>query len=212
MNKPIIITDIEQGTEAWHDLRKGIPTASCFDQIVTSQGKKSAQSQKYLYKLVAESIIGNYDNYTNEYMEKGNEIEPLARAEYEMDTGLIVDQVGFVYYDDKKEFGASPDGLINKQKGLKDIGGVEIKCPLPHTHISYVLGKKVPTTYLVQVQGNMLVTGRKWWDFFSYHEGLPNFRIRVFRDDNLIKVMLDYIQLFLSDLKMYKNSMKEGVK
>lgn len=211
MNKPVIIKDIEQGSEAWHELRAGIPTASDFDKIITSQGKKSTQSQKYMYKLVAESIIGNYDNYTNENMQNGQELEELARTEYELDTGLGVEQVGFVYFDNKKDFGCSPDGLINK--GIDgNAGGVEIKCPLPHTHISYVLGKKVPTSYVVQVQGNMLVTGRKWWDFFSYCRGLPNYRITVFRDEEFIKIMLDYLKLFVADLKMYKNSMKEDVK
>jgi len=203
MNKPIIITDIEQGTEEWHDLRKGIPTASNFGNIITPTGKKSTQDKKYLFKLVAESILGHQDSYKNEAMEHGNDTEALARLEYEMDTGAIVDQVGFVFFDKLKDVGCSPDGMI---ENAAEQGGVEIKCPLPHTHVSYLLGKKLPTVYVPQVQGSMWVTGRSWWDFFSYCEGLPNFRIRVERDEEYIKLMAEMVAMFVADLKLAKGA------
>ncbi|HDY88898.1 MAG TPA: hypothetical protein ENH82_12400 [bacterium] len=206
MNKPIIISDIEQGTEEWQELRKGIPTASNFSNIITSTGKPSKTAKTYLYKLVAESIIGVQEGYTNEAMQQGIETEELARIEYEMDTGFEVEQVGFVYLDDKKEVGCSPDGLIS----VNGHGGVEIKCPQPHTHVSYLLDNKLPTNYIAQVQGAMYVAGRSWWDFFSYCDGLPNFRVRVQRDSLFIEQLSTMLEIFVADLKAVKKHLTEG--
>ncbi|WP_425526516.1 YqaJ viral recombinase family protein [Xanthomonas oryzae] len=54
-------------------------------------------------------------------MRRGHELEPYARAELEVQTGLMVQRAGFVLTDDGA-FGASADGLIG------DDDGVELKC------------------------------------------------------------------------------------
>ena len=58
----IVHADIAQGTPEWLALRLGIPTASCFDQIITTGGKKgepkaSTQAEKYMYTLLAERMM-----------------------------------------------------------------------------------------------------------------------------------------------------------
>ena len=194
----IIIRGIDQGSPEWFDLRKGIPTASNFGKILSPTGKPSTQDKAYMHKLVAESVIGIQEGYTNDAMEKGIETEPLARAEYELDTGLTVEEVAIVYLDDKKEVSCSPDGLVGED------GGLEIKCPLPHTHVKYLVEKKLPTEYIPQVQGSLYVTGRKWWDFVSYCEGLPTLRIRVERDEDYIKLLASALVKFNSNLKVTK--------
>jgi hypothetical protein len=55
--------------------------------------------------------------------------------------------------------------------------------------VEYLDKGKLPTTYIQQVQGSMLVTGRAWWDFMSYYPGLPPLIIRVERDDKLIATL-----------------------
>jgi hypothetical protein len=38
----------------------------------------------------------------------------------------------------------------------------------------------------MQLQGSMYITGRGYWDFFSYHPKLMPFVYRLYRDDDLI--------------------------
>jgi putative phage-type endonuclease len=151
----MIVLDIEQGTEEWQKARLGIPTASNFDKIVTTKGDLSKQSKKYLYTLASEQVTGvKEEGYTNGVMQRGNELEQEARDFYELTQSATIEKVGFVYSDESKSVGASPDGFVGEE------GGIEIKCPLAHTHVGYLLGKKLPTEYIQQVQGNLFVTGR----------------------------------------------------
>ncbi len=74
-------------------------------------------------------------------------------------------------------FGGSPDAFVG------DDGGAEIKCPNATTHVGYIRAGVLPDNYKCQVHGYMVVTGRLWWDFFSYHPGLRPFHLRVVSDD-----------------------------
>jgi len=100
-------------------------------------------------------------------------------------TGLQVEQVGFVTQDNGV-IGCSPDGLI--KSGDDYIGGVEIKCPFPATHVKYHAGGKLPDEYKQQVHGSMAVTGLNRWEFWSYFPGLAPFHITVERDSYTEKV------------------------
>jgi putative phage-type endonuclease len=107
------------------------------------------------------------ESYSNSAMAWGTETEPLARAAYEVKTGLTVDQVGFVDHPTISMTGASPDGLVGES------GMIEIKCPNTATHIDTLLSSKVPTKYLTQMTWQMCCTGRHWTDFVSYDPRLP---------------------------------------
>lgn len=179
-NKPVYI-DVAQGSVDWLALRAGVPSASNFGKIVTSKGEPSKQSDKYLYQLVGEKLLGApTETYQNDAMIRGQELEPEAREAYEFITDNKVEEVGFCYYDDNKLIGASPDGIIGED------GGLEIKCPSLPVHVEYLDKGKLPVIYLQQVQGCMLVTGRSYWDFFSYFPGLPPLLIRVERDEKFL--------------------------
>ena len=154
--------DCEQGSPEWFDLRRGIPTASCFDRILTPTGKESTQAMAYASQLIAERLTGVSLGFEgNRHTERGTELEPQARAYYEFVAGPVV-EVGFCLRDDGIA-GCSPDGLVG------DDGLLEIKCPSPAVHVEYLLAGKAPTKYLAQVQGQLWVTGRAWCDFLSYH-------------------------------------------
>ncbi|HED4408758.1 TPA: YqaJ viral recombinase family protein [Pasteurella multocida] len=198
----LITLDCKQGTEEWLVARLGIPTATGIKNIVTPNGQKSSGWVSYLAELVAESIEGVTEGFKSQHMERGNELEPLARMAYEFATGNEVTQVGGVYLNDKKELMISPDGLIpNRQKGL------EIKCPKMKTHIKYILEGGVPSEYIIQVQVAMWVTGYKSWDFVSY---CPEYKKQTLylhtanRDENLMKAFDEYIPQFLTSLKALK--------
>lgn len=198
----LITLDCEQGSEEWLAARLGIPTATGFENIVTATGKKSASYIKYMAELIEESILGCGDTFKSDFMERGNKLEPQARAAYEFLTGNDVIQVGGVYLNEDREVMVSPDGLIpNLKKGL------EIKCPKMSTHIRYLLEGGVPAEYVIQVQANLWVTGYETWDFVSYCPEYQKQTLYLFtaaRDEKLMKAFDEHIPQFVKTLKAYK--------
>jgi hypothetical protein len=182
----------EQGTDGWFNDRLGIPTASMFKSIITSTGKPSTQAGAYMNGLIADVLAGKFlDSMPSTYwMERGTELEPDARELYEFITDNKVDQMGFCYKDDKMDVGCSPDGVIGND------GLIEIKSPKAATVVSYMLGGKVPSDYVPQVQGQLWVMEREWCDFFVYHPDLKSFKIRAYRDDGYIKLLSEAIEKF----------------
>nr|DAU84976.1 MAG TPA: Exonuclease [Caudoviricetes sp.]DAY75136.1 MAG TPA: Exonuclease [Caudoviricetes sp.] len=199
----LITLDCEQGSEEWLQARLGIPTATGFENIVTATGKKSSAQIKYMAELIEESIIGLQDeSFKSRFMERGNQLEPLARSAYEFITGNAVTQVGGVYLDENKEVMVSPDGLIPELKK-----GLEIKCPKMSTHIRYLLEGGVPSEYVIQVQANLWVTGYETWDFVSYcpeYQKQPLYIFTTHRDQALMTAFNKLIPQFLNTLRAYK--------
>ena len=190
----MIILDVEQGSEEWLKARSGIPTASCFDKIITSTGKASSQSETYMNKLLGEWLMGGpEESFSNDWMQRGNELEPEARSFYEFDADVKVTQVGIVYLDDKKLVSCSPDGLTED-------GGLEIKCPSAGVHVSYLLDEKLPTKYKQQVQGCMWICQKNHWDFIAYHPDMSPMVCRVMRDDNYIADMCVALHKFTNEM------------
>ena len=174
------IIDCEQGTDEWLAARLGIPSASMYGKIITTQGKWSTQADSYINQLVAEVLTGERTPvYQNEHMTRGTELEPEARRMYEFILDNKVDEVGFCMHD-TLEAGASPDGLIG------DDGGLEIKCPAASTHVEYLRGDTLPSKYKQQVMGCLWITGREWWDFMSYYPNMKPLIVRVERDEEYI--------------------------
>lgn len=198
----LITLDCEQGSEEWLAARLGIPTATGFENIVTATGKKSASYIKYMAELIEESILGGGDTFKSGFMERGNQLEPQARAAYEFLTGNDVIQVGGVYLNENRDVMVSPDGLIPSLKK-----GLEIKCPKMSTHIRYLLEGGVPAEYVIQVQANLWVTGYETWDFVSYCPEYQKQTLYLFtaaRDEKLMKAFDEHIPQFVKTLKAYK--------
>lgn len=204
----MITFNVEQNSPEWLALRAGIPTASNFDKIITTKGLPSAQRQKYLYQLAGERLTGRPMNtFTNGDMERGKALEAEARLAYELMTNNTVEQVGFCM-DDTRSFGCSPDGLtedkisfaIGKISFNNSFGGVEIKCPTLSVAVEYLDKGVLPTAYYQQVQGQLLVTGRKWCDFVSYFPALPLLIVRVERDEKFIAALKKELKVFCAEL------------
>lgn len=180
----MIIHNIDQQSEAWHEIRCGRVTGTRFKALVA---KETTDTYKDLLTTIAcEIITGKSDEtYSNYNMEKGIEMEPIARIMYEEETGNQVKTAGFITRDEDDEFaewiGISPDGLI-------DNGLIEIKCPLMKTHMGYIMWNKLPAEYHYQVQGQLFVTGLKFCDFISYVEDMKPFIIRVYPEPDLFTI------------------------
>ena len=173
----MITLDTAQRSEAWYAARRGMPTASRFDMILTPKTGKPASAQETLInELIAESVLPPQEGAivpATEEMYEGMKLEAEARCYFELEEAKSpVTQVGFCIHDSGL-FGCSPDGLCGED------GGLELKVPLAKTHIGYVREGTLPDAYKCQVHGSMIVTGRKWWSFFSYNRYFDPFHIRV---------------------------------
>ena len=199
---------IEQGTPEWHQLRLGKVTASrVADILATTRTGPSASRQNYLIELALQRSTGNIEpSYTNAAMEWGTQTEPQARAAYEVETGNFVDQVAFIDHPTIAWFGCSPDGLVG------DDGLIEIKCPNSATHWEYFKAKKPPQKYVIQMQTQLAVTGRKWCDFVSFDPRMPErsqlLIVRIERDEAYIAELEEKVKQFLSEVEVEVNLMK----
>lgn len=195
--------DIIQGTDAWLNLRKGMPTASGFDRILTPNGARSTQIGGYIRELIAECFVPEFVDFPgNRATEWGKSMEPEAREAFVRHTGHEVREVGFITTDDNTA-GCSPDGLIVCDGEF--VGGLEIKCPYtPKTHIGYILDGVLPAEYKAQVHGSLAVTGLPVWNFWSYYPGLNPFHLEV-RPDAYTRAMAAALKEFAA---MYAEAWK----
>jgi putative phage-type endonuclease len=139
------------------------------DVIAQTKSGVSASRANYMAQLVVERITNKVEeSYSNAAMAWGTEHEPMARAEYEILRGVMVNEIGFVPHPTIKNSGASPDGLVG-DKGL-----IEIKCPNTATHIETLLTREIPKKYMCQMYWQMACTGREWCDFVSYDPRMPD--------------------------------------
>lgn len=187
----MIIVDCDQGSEAWYQARLGVPTSSEFSKIITpAKGGYSTQAVAYMHKLIAEALTGKEaTGFMSDWMERGKEMEEEARLWYELTQGVEVQRVGFIYRDERKDTGCSPDGLLESK-------GLEIKCVAPGTMVTYLLNGDIPREYVPQVQGSMWVTGLPEWDFLAYHPDFDPMLIPVKRDNDYISKMEMHIAKF----------------
>ncbi len=177
--------DIEQNTEEWAELRMGRFTASMFGELM--MGKATNGYDKAISKVAYERLTEEAPEFfSSAYMERGHELESLARHRYEMLTFHDVTNGGFFAMGEY--VGASPDGLVDAD------GLLQVKCPAFNTMITYLRKKVLPKEYEWQLQGELYVTKRKWVDFFAFHPRLPEFIIRVEPDQE----MQDRIELELN--------------
>lgn len=173
----MIFFDVDQGSEEWFTLRKGILTASRTNQILTSKKEEpSTQQDDLIAELIGEKLSlippEHVETYTNRSMRWGQHCEEEARRFYCLERNCEVSNGGFCLTDDER-FGASPDSLVGTD------GCLELKAPQAHTHAKYIMKGGLPLEYKSQCHTHLIVTGRAWCDLLSYCPGLPPLLVRV---------------------------------
>lgn len=166
--------DIEQRSPEWFALRVKYPLTASESQAIGNQGKGL---ETLCWKKIAEKYSSaERENYTNKDLERGVELEPLARDMYIIETGNQVEEIGFVTDEEISLLGgASPDGEVIEKD---ERGGLEIKCFEDVKHFKMIIEKKTTGTFEIesgyewQMQQQMLFTGNKWTDFLAFN---PNF-------------------------------------
>ena len=184
--------DIEQGSDEWLAVRRGIITASEMHLLLTPTLKVAAndKSRAHIYELAAQRISGYTEpHYIGSEMLRGQEDEILARALYAEKIAPVT-ECGFITNDAHGfTLGYSPDGLVS------DDGLIECKSRRQKYQIQTIAEHKpagtIPDEYVMQAQTGLLVTGRKWLDFVSYCGGLPMCVIRVYPDAKIHTAILD---------------------
>lgn len=191
---------MQQRSDEWYQTRLGKVTASKIaDVVAKTKTGYSASREKYKAQLICERLTGRKaESFTNAAMQRGVDLEPIARQMYELETGFDVHEIAFAPHPKISHSGASPDGLVG------DDGLIEIKCPETHTHIDFLRKKQPKHEYLLQMQWQMACTGRKWCDFVSYDDRLPEHlayqSIRIERDDVLITGLEMEVIKFLAEI------------
>ena len=200
----IYLDALEQGTAEWVSTRLGVPTASEFKKIITSTGKLSSQRTGYMAKLLADWYFGEpvSDWQGNEWTDRGSALEQDAFDYYSFFTDSDVKKCGFIWRDESKEVGCSPDGLAG------DDGLIELKCPAVHTHLMYLFQDRVPPEYYTQVQGQIWVSGRSFCDFMSYYPDMPPLVVRVAPDPILQDAFDQHLPKFLDEIREGREKLK----
>lgn len=167
----------KQNTPEWYAVRLGKLTASKAQAI----GNLSKGLETLCWEKAAEILTGQLpEQVESEDIKRGHELEDEARTMYTLETGNVVEQVGFVEYSEYA--GASPDGLVGAD------GLIEIKCKNAVNHLKMLAERRPDSQYMWQMQMQMLVTGRKWCDFVSYNKDFGDkslIIVRVEADEHL---------------------------
>ena len=189
--------DVEPQSPEWKAARLGKLGSSEFSKVLTPVERKvSAQSSSVMFRILAELITGEpveNSEYRTEWMDRGVEMEDQAYRAYE----AISDNEtmrGGIFLADDGVLCCSPDRLIG------DDGDLELKAPLIHTQIKYALEGGLAKEYNMQIQGRLMITGRKWVDIFSFHPRLILPAVRVFRDEKLISELRVGLDVFVKML------------
>lgn len=207
---------LENGTANpdWLVLRGSRFTGSDFHLFMSmlKKGELTDTAESKLYeKALASFGVDMPENITSAAMEKGTELEPIARELYREETFEDVQEVGFVDCEVLRA-GCSPDGVIYansgndtrfgellfvqgepaEQVGIKKI--IEIKCPDIKNYVKMVAQHKIPTAYRVQMQYNLFVTGAKCCDFVVYHPDMKLYIETVYPDEQMQKDIVQVLE------------------
>lgn len=200
---------MEQRSKEWFDARLGRVTASMISDVMAkTKSGYSASRENYMSEKICEILTGRHiESYTSKEMQWGTDTEPLAIEEYENRTFSIVEKAGFIVHPEIEKSGASPDGLIGEN------GLIEVKCPNTSTHINFLLDKKIPSKYQLQMQFQLTCTHRDWCDFVSFDPRLPDdmkiLIIRVFRDEKKIQEIEFEVKKFLDEMHKKIENLKK---
>lgn|SRR3990167_5962320 len=197
----VSVVAVAQGSEAWYAARLGRATASeaaCVLARLKGTGE-AATRRNYRVQLVLERITGRPqgNGFFSADMQRGTDLEPVARAAYEARTGAIVRQTGFLAHQTLAA-GASLDGDLDHFAGI-----VEIKCPKAATHLD-TLRTRTPGEYRAQIMAQLWLSGAAWCDYVSYHPEFPPpldlCVVRVMRDEDAITAYVLALILFLEEV------------
>lgn len=199
---------MQQGSDDWFAFRLGNASASrVADIMAKTKSGPSTSRVNYMMELLCQRLTGQREeSFTSQAMQRGTELEPIARSAYEVSHGVIVNECGAFAHRRIFGFVASPDGLIG------DDGAIEIKCPNTAQHVEFMRTKEPPARYQWQMLAQMSCAEREWVDFVSFDDRLPEGLqlrvVRFYRDEARIKEMEREVESFLGELASLEQQMR----
>lgn len=167
------LVQLAQGSAEWLDYRRSRFNAS---ESAAVLGLNPWQTP---YQLWLEKT-GKSQTKPNAAMLRGTELEPLARAAYEQETGLVMQPVVL----EAGNYSASLDGMT-----LEGDLVLEIKCPMRGAQSDLwqsVCAGQLPEHYQVQVQHQLMVSGAATAHLWVF-DGSRGQLLEVGRDEALIE-------------------------
>lgn len=132
--------DLKQQSPEWSELKWG--------KIGGSQASGLLKDTDTLFLEILSQKAEEYeptDDFVNEHMARGNELEPFAREYVEKYTGLKFLVPGWIQSKKYDLIGISPDGITEDLKT-----GIEIKCLSRKEHWRCVLENEIPLKHIPQ--------------------------------------------------------------
>tara|TARA_R110002153_G_C13249673_1_gene491484 strand:+ start:536 stop:1177 length:642 start_codon:yes stop_codon:yes gene_type:complete len=128
------IINLVQGSEEWFEHKHGKIGGTSAENLMCADFKtlKNKLLSCHLEPFEME------EGFTSLAMQRGNELEPLARQYISDYTGLEFLEYGWLQSENEL-FGNSPDGITECQRF-----SCEIKCPSKEVHTSYITGNVLP--------------------------------------------------------------------
>lgn len=203
LGEGVLAHDCEQLSEEWFAIKLGKLTASQASNLITPAGKPSSQIKATIARNLAEKQ-GFQDPAVipmTPWMERGVEWEPEARAWFEVDRDLDTESIGFIE-DESGYFGASPDALVIDwhPEGGNICVPLEIKVPMPSTHIEWLMDGELPKKHLAQVHFQMITMQVDWAYFMSYHPEMKPLIIKAERN-SYTEALEDAIDVYIDGFK-----------
>lgn len=165
------VFDVEQGSQEWHDARRGVITATRAKDLLAKTSRGWAKSREHTISKIAferMNAIAPPRGLEGPQQRRGHEFEAEAAMVYEFETGRSTAICGFMLHDKWDEFGCSPDRLVG------DDGLLEIKVPTAvEKHVDYLRNGSHADEYGGQILHQLYVSGRDWVDLVSYNDGAP---------------------------------------
>lgn len=162
---------------------------------------EAAARRNLKVQLVLERLTGRSHEraYLSQAMQDGVERETDARGWYEALTGRLITETGFLSHDTIRA-GCSLDGHVGDFEGI-----VEIKSPIPATHLDYLKTGIVPGEYYKQIVHALWISGARWCDWLSYQPDFPDpmhvRMVRVRRDEAAIAEYEKKAVAFLAEVE-----------
>jgi hypothetical protein len=188
--------DHEQGSPEWLQARRGVCTGSRFKDArdKLKSGLPSKVCTDYARDLARERMGG----------EAPAKFQNAAIA-YEIQTGNMVQEVGFITTDDGL-FGLSPDGLID------DDGVLEIKTMVSSDTLFTAFVDGDISAYIDQCNGYLWLLGRKWVDLVLWCPDLDVIKIhRISRNDEAIDALEQDLISFGNTVTEFTNKLRQAM-
>ncbi|MDP3519896.1 MAG: YqaJ viral recombinase family protein [Hydrogenophaga sp.] len=167
-----VIVQLQQGSPEWLAYRCAKRNAS-ESAAVMGASPWMTPYQLWLAKT------GRQETTVTPAMQRGTDLEPLARAAYEEQTGLVMQPLVL----EAGEYSASLDGMT-----LEGDLVLEIKCPVRGTRSDLwqdALAGQVPMHYRIQVQHQLMVSGAQTAHLWVF-DGTRGVLVSIDRDEALM--------------------------